>query len=163
MPHSTEEIRVARWSEFEGEIERLSTARRDQAQASRPLLFRGLGNSRWGLETTLERAYPAEKCDETLSLRAYYRKTLSAKPVLEAFSGRRWELPDPPTFERRLEEHWSWWLDIKLGENPGVYEYLAYLRHHGFPSPLLDWTVSPYVAALFAFETVPENVERVCV
>jgi hypothetical protein len=31
------------------------------------------------------------------------------------------------------------------------YDYLAYLRHHGFPSPLLDWSQSPYVAAYFAF------------
>jgi hypothetical protein len=36
-------------------------------------LFRGLGNARWGLETTLERAHPAEKCADTLSLVKYYR------------------------------------------------------------------------------------------
>ena len=139
----------------------------DQARTGpRPYapLFRGLGNSSWGLETTLERSYPSERCDKTLSLRKYYRKVFAAKSAVETFSGRRWDkLPDPPKFNKGLKEHWSGWLDIILGEQVKIYEYLVYLRHHGFPSPLLDWTVSPYVAAFFAFDQPPRNADRVSV
>jgi hypothetical protein len=38
-----------------------------------------------------------------------------------------------------------------------VYRYMAYLRHCGFPSPLLDWSRSPYVAAFFAFRDMPRG------
>jgi len=35
---------------------------------------------------------------------------------------------------------------------PHWYRYWIYLRHHGFPSPLLDWTESENIAAFFAFD-----------
>ena len=40
------------------------------------------------------------------------------------------------------------------------FEYVAYLRHHRFPSPLLDWSRSPYVAAFFAFRDAAPRIEK---
>ena len=46
------------------------------------------------------------------------------------------------------------WLDLIMRGEPEIYEFFIYLRHHGYPSPLLDWTASPYVPAFFAFDAV---------
>lgn len=67
------------------------------------------------------------------------------KPEIETFTGKTWELSEwsePETdFGRYFREH------------PSL-TFMAHLRHCGFPSPILDWSRSPYVAAYFAFAKV---------
>ncbi|WOJ89240.1 FRG domain-containing protein [Methylocapsa polymorpha] len=36
-------------------------------------------------------------------------------------------------------------------------EFISLLQHHGYPTPFLDWTLSPYIAAFFAFQNVKKD------
>jgi hypothetical protein len=124
-------------------------------------LFRGLGNSGWKLETTLDRS-PDAMPNETLL--SYYRRVTRSKPVIESLMGRNWDdIPHWPALRTMLDDDRSNWLDRTLAKNPSIYQYLIYLRHHGFPSPLLDWTTSPFLALMFAFDSIDKSTEYVTI
>lgn len=151
---------LSSWSEYLEEVRCLARACRDRRP---PPLFRGLARSGWHLETTLERFYQDEHSDLDRSFLQYYRKAAACKSAVEMLTGRRWEhVPDYGELKEMVGEGDPDRLTSILTSQEEIYEFLLYLRHHGFPSPLLDWTASPYVAAFFAFHAaVTSEADRV--
>lgn len=113
------------WNEFKGRVTR---------HASRPLderlsfWFRGQADPRWALLATLDRRFKFDSDEQRT--RDYVR-------LLRSFwreaAGLHTHLVDSPI--SAMGEVWA--------------------RHYGLPTTLLDWTLSPYVAAYFAYDDEP--------
>jgi hypothetical protein len=131
-------IQVKSWEEFEGEIGKLEEPGRPRWDE---LWFRGQANANWGLDTTLERRYGPSH-----AVGAYLRLINRIKPMIETFTGASFVTPETQEIQASVHNYDLFHNFILSGIT-----YMAHLRHNGFPSPLLDWSSSPYVAAFFAF------------
>ncbi|SEO17703.1 FRG domain-containing protein [Bradyrhizobium sp. OK095] len=132
---------VYTWEQFKLEAARL----REEAFPLSPILFRGQANADWDLDTTLERSGHNEAVSD------YYRLIFRIKSEVEIATRSKWD-DEPSAFDLdQLSRDYDGF-SRSLANLPH-YAYMAYLRHHGFPSPLLDWSRSPFVAAYFAFRT----------
>lgn len=136
-----EEITAKTWDEFKSAISGFRRRHGRRGTAKSTILFRGHENASWTLQTALERV-----ADGRISLPAYLRLALEGKNEIETFSGHDWRLKSWKDVCAELRG------DAASPVHLPAYAYLVYLRQHGFPSPLLDWSESPYVAAFFAFE-----------
>ena len=146
-------IDVQNWEHFEDELRRLATdpATSPNPEASR-FLFRGQRDVTWRLTTTLER-----NGQNRPSLKEYFELISRVRPQIETFTGTTWPIPDHSQYDQWLKD-----CDTLMPWKYPAYDYMVYLRHHGFPSPLLDWSRSVYVAAYFAFRE-PSVGERVSI
>ena len=108
----------------------------------RVTLFRGQSNHIWKIKSSLERhGIKIIECEK------YYRKIDSYKPLINPLIKNRYERKSTRNgypFDFKEYEEGSW-------ELPEM-DYLAYLRHHGFPTPLVDLSSSCFVALFFACE-----------
>jgi hypothetical protein len=130
------------WETFEHKVKELRAKYRSE---SSPLLFRGQSNSEWPLTTTLERSGAGR-----MLFSEYYRLICASMgPEVMTYAGVDVPVYDPEACKPFLKPG----LLYEIGNfiPMPLYRYMAYLRHFGFPSPLLDWSRSPFVAAFFAF------------
>lgn len=148
-----EEQNLKSWEEFE---ETLKAIRKEDGRTNESfLLFRGQENAFWPLQTTLDRKR------ERMLFTDYYRIIDRIRKQVETLTTNEWPMPDYPDVFKRAQNY-DFSMELSCG-CPG-YPFMTYLRHHGFPSPLLDWTRSAYIAAYFAFSKASnDSTNRVAI
>jgi hypothetical protein len=138
-------IDIESWEAFEERLQQIRQAERANGRRT-DFLFRGVCDSTCELTTTLERTAPGFG-----RISDYYYTISRLKPQIESLTGNSWEVPDPFDVKQLLESYDAW--SLRKFPDRATYSYMIHLRHHGFPSPLLDWTRSHYIAAFFAFRS----------
>jgi hypothetical protein len=126
-------------------IQKIQEIRVSNPRAS--FLFRGQCNAQWNLTTSLERTgMSCKACEE------YYKEIDFLKPLINPLISRRF---DRKRSNIGYEIDFSEYCEISW-ELPEM-EYLTYLRHHGYPTPLIDFTASEYIALFFACEDFKDS------
>lgn len=154
------EINLDNWAAFEKQLQKLENERLQQKSKSK-FLYRGQEDYSSNLLSTLER-----NGQERMSLKEYHRLISVVKPQIESFTGGNWNILSYPDGINKWLEEKDTSLPHAFGWSPefqDTYSYMVYLRHYGFPSPMIDWTNSPYVAAYFAFRRALPSIKKVSI
>lgn len=131
-PGSDVEVWVHSWAEF------LECIGGQRALPKEPLrrIFRGQANAEHPLSPSLLRAVRVTEKEPGYGTVRDFEQKCFREFEAEA------HLMLPPSLFRALPTEIHWW---------------PHMQHFGAPTRLLDWTISPYVAAYFACESNPES------
>lgn len=141
-------IDVSSLSDF---VERVAEIRRTQEAAEKYVsepMFRGHSSKSFRLNSTLERQLRMAGAAKAITLNRYCNLAHEAFCEFASISPEIWRFP----VSRKAIRSWDTFV-----ASPEYIEWFIYLRHLGFPSPLLDWTHSPYVAAYFGCKSTPAD------
>lgn len=138
-------INISSWDDFQRTIDKILKKYGNHEiggfKEKNRILFRGQPDSKWELKSTLERV-----SSSPWTVDKYADLARFCSPHIESFTDKNWNLK-PIKKPSKKSGTTPYPFDVPIPH----YEYWIYLRHHGFPSPLMDWTISPYIAAFFAF------------
>ncbi|MCT7575290.1 FRG domain-containing protein [Aliarcobacter butzleri] len=96
-------------------------------------LFRGQEDSSWILETSFHRISEPSN----LNLEVYIQNII------------------PEVHNQMVSKGFE---AYNLNDIQSFNSFLAKLQHHSFPTPLLDWTYSPYIAAYFGIKSTQKHI-----
>lgn len=106
------------------------------ATSGNEIYFRGQPDEKWGLKSSFGRLVEelVKQCHWPASDRMANENRIE-KGLWEKFRKAHFRIPEAVTLPDNEDD-----------------EFIAYAQHYGLPTPLLDWSTSPYIAAFFAFE-----------
>lgn len=119
------------------------------------IIYRGQPDSGMHLESTLER-----KVKKNITVNSYFNLILKIWNSADTYK-EKW--PDLENEIKNLNIENIHLFPSKGANSKEIICFMSHLRHHGFPSPLLDWSANPRKAAFFAFENIPNNAERIAI
>ncbi len=143
-------IEVGSWEAYCSKVKEL-----EHKYKNVPVLFRGQSNASWHLKTTLERFSKSR-----WTIKKYCKLVIDCVRGLGPIDDYKGNIPSLVDIDRELSDNMN---HVLVHIPASISFYWTYLRHHGFPSPLLDWTKSPYIAAFFAFCDCAGRAKKVAI